>query len=187
MLTNRSSGRQGFAIAEALAEAGAEVLLVSGPVALPSPSQVSVIRVESAAEMLAACRQALPVDLAIFTAAVSDWKLASPFAGKNKKNGSQSLRLDLVETDDVLASIARDPQRPKRIVGFAAETVASEAELTGLAGAKQRKGADSWSRTMSLKGRSLTRIATRSCSTTPCRRVWSEMPSSRSRSSSLPA
>ena len=143
VLTNRSSGRQGFAIAEALAEAGAEVLLVSGPVALPSPSQVSVIRVESAAEMLAACRQALPVDLAIFTAAVSDWKAASPSAGKNKKNGSQSLRLDLVETDDVLASIASDPQRPKRIVGFAAETVASEAELAGLAEAKrQRKGAD---------------------------------------------
>lgn len=143
VLTNRSSGRQGFAIAEALAEAGAEVLLVSGPVALPSPSQVSVIRVESAAEMLAACRQALPVDLAIFTAAVSDWKAASPSAGKNKKNGSQSLRLELVETDDVLASIASDPQRPKRIVGFAAETVASEAELARLAEAKrQRKGAD---------------------------------------------
>lgn len=87
-LANRSSGRQGHAVAAAAAEAGARVTLVSGPVAIPDPAGVTVVRVESAREMLAAVEAALPADLAIFAAAVGDWRPAETRAGKIKKDGS---------------------------------------------------------------------------------------------------
>ncbi len=122
-LTNRSSGRQGFAIAEAAAAAGADVVLVSGPVALADPRAVSVVRVETAAEMLAAVEQALPADIAIMAAAVGDWRLAEPGAIKLKKNGKAGLHLNLVANPDILAFLSQHPSsRPRLLIGFAAET-----------------------------------------------------------------
>ncbi|CAX26531.1 MAG: bifunctional phosphopantothenoylcysteine decarboxylase/phosphopantothenate--cysteine ligase CoaBC [Methylorubrum extorquens] len=122
-LANRSSGRQGHAVAAAAAEAGARVTLVSGPVAIPDPAGVAVVRVESAREMLAAVETALPADLAIFAAAVGDWRPAETRAGKIKKDGSTPAPLQLVENPDILATIAgRSEGRPPLVVGFAAET-----------------------------------------------------------------
>ena len=122
-LANRSSGRQGHAVAAAAAEAGARVTLVSGPVAIPDPAGVTVVRVESAREMLAAVEAALPADLAIFAAAVGDWRPAETRAGKIKKDGSTPPPLQLVENPDILATIAgRSEGRPPLVVGFAAET-----------------------------------------------------------------
>jgi phosphopantothenoylcysteine decarboxylase/phosphopantothenate--cysteine ligase len=120
-LSNRSSGRQGHAVARAAAKAGAEVILVSGPVELPDPSGVSTIHVQTASEMLAAAENALPADVAIFAAAVSDWR-AEPAAEKLKKASGKRARIELIENPDVLATIARHRQRPKLVVGFAAET-----------------------------------------------------------------
>ena len=121
-LANRSSGRQGYAIAAACAALGARVTLVSGPVALPDPAGVLVRRVETAVEMLAACEAALPADAAVFAAAVADWRVAAPSASKLKK-GSGPPALDLVLNPDVLATLARPgPLRPGLVVGFAAET-----------------------------------------------------------------
>ncbi|SOR28162.1 protein of unknown function [Methylorubrum extorquens] len=112
-LANRSSGRQGHAVAAAAAEAGARVTLVSGPVAIPDPAGVTVVRVESAREMLAAVEAALPADLAIFAAAVGDWRPAETRAGKIKKDGSTPAPLQLVENPDILATIAgRSAGRP---------------------------------------------------------------------------
>ncbi|MFF8799731.1 MULTISPECIES: bifunctional phosphopantothenoylcysteine decarboxylase/phosphopantothenate--cysteine ligase CoaBC [unclassified Methylobacterium] len=122
-LANRSSGRQGHAVAAAAAQAGARVTLVSGPVAIPDPEGVAVVRVESARAMLAAVEAALPADLAIFAAAVGDWRPAETRAGKIKKDGSLPAPLALVENPDILATIAgRSAGRPPLVVGFAAET-----------------------------------------------------------------
>ncbi len=121
-LANRSSGRQGYAIAAACVSLGARVTLVSGPVTLPDPPGVSVRRVETAAEMLAACEAALPADAAVFAAAVADWRVAQPTASKLKKaDGAPGMAL--VANPDILATLARPgPARPALVVGFAAET-----------------------------------------------------------------
>jgi len=122
-LANRSSGRQGHAIAAAAAAAGAEVTLVSGPVQIPDPTGVRVIRVETARAMLAAVEEALPADIAVFTAAVGDWRPATVGAGKIKKDGAEPAPLVLVENPDILATVAaRTSDRPTLVVGFAAET-----------------------------------------------------------------
>ncbi|KQP72659.1 bifunctional phosphopantothenoylcysteine decarboxylase/phosphopantothenate synthase [Methylobacterium sp. Leaf111] len=122
-LANRSSGRQGHAIAAAAAAAGATVILVSGPVAIPHPPGVQVVPVETARAMLAAVEAALPADLAIFAAAVGDWRPAETRASKIKKDGSAPAPLALVENPDILATIAgRSAGRPRLVVGFAAET-----------------------------------------------------------------
>ncbi|TXM64909.1 bifunctional phosphopantothenoylcysteine decarboxylase/phosphopantothenate--cysteine ligase CoaBC [Methylobacterium sp. WL120] len=122
-IANRSSGRQGHAIAAAAAAAGAMVTLVSGPVAIPDPAGVTVVRVETAREMLAAVEAALPASIAVFTAAVADWRPATETGSKIKKDGSGPAPLALVENPDILATIAaRTTDRPDLVVGFAAET-----------------------------------------------------------------
>ncbi len=122
-IANRSSGKQGFAIARAAAAAGAGVTLVAGPVSLADPAGVNVIKVESAAEMLAEVEQALPVDIAVFAAAVADWRIAAPDKQKVKKGPEGAPKLDLVENPDILARVAhRTAGRPRLVVGFAAET-----------------------------------------------------------------
>jgi phosphopantothenoylcysteine decarboxylase/phosphopantothenate--cysteine ligase len=123
-IANRSSGRQGHAIAAALAAAGAEVTLVSGPVHLPDPGGVRVVRVESAIDMLGACQAALPVDVAICAAAVADWRIAEPRASKLKKGQSGTPpTLTLCENPDILKTLSTPgPARPGLVIGFAAET-----------------------------------------------------------------
>src|SRR5450830_565279 len=123
-IANRSSGKQGHAIAAAAAAAGADVVLVSGPVNLPDPPGVKVVKVETAREMLQAVERALPVDVAIFAAAVADWRVANAGEQKIKKKAGQATpELSLVENPDILATIAkRKTQRPKLVIGFAAET-----------------------------------------------------------------
>jgi phosphopantothenoylcysteine decarboxylase / phosphopantothenate---cysteine ligase len=123
-IANRSSGKQGHAIAAAAAAAGANVTLVSGPVNVPDPSGVKVIKVETAREMLQAVESALPADVAIFAAAVADWRVANAGEQKLKKRaGDPTPELSLVENPDILAAIAkRKTQRPKLVIGFAAET-----------------------------------------------------------------
>jgi phosphopantothenoylcysteine decarboxylase / phosphopantothenate---cysteine ligase len=123
-IANRSSGKQGHAIAAAAAAAGARVTLVSGPVAIPDPPGVKAVHVETAREMLAAVMAALPADVAIMAAAVADWRAASEARGKIKKDGSGKVPpLPLVENPDILATIGRDAKRrPELVVGFAAET-----------------------------------------------------------------
>jgi phosphopantothenoylcysteine decarboxylase/phosphopantothenate--cysteine ligase len=120
-LSNRSSGRQGHAVARAAARAGAEVTLISGPVEVADPRGVTTVHVETARQMLAAAEAALPVDIAICVAAVADWRVEGTAAEKIKKNGKQPV-LSLVENPDVLASIAHHARRPRLVVGFAAET-----------------------------------------------------------------
>ncbi|MGG5887610.1 bifunctional phosphopantothenoylcysteine decarboxylase/phosphopantothenate--cysteine ligase CoaBC [Falsiroseomonas sp. HC035] len=123
-IANRSSGRQGHAIAAALAALGARVTLVSGPVAVPDPAGVAVVRVESARDMLAAVQAALPADAAVFAAAVADFRPADVGAQKIKKvPGAPPPGLALVLNPDILATVAQHPaQRPGLVVGFAAET-----------------------------------------------------------------
>lgn len=122
-IANRSSGKQGHAIAAAAAAAGARVTLVSGPVNLPDPAGVETVHVESAREMLAAVEAALPADLAIFAAAVADWRVADAAPEKMKKDGGALRPLSLVENPDILATVAhRKDGRPGFVVGFAAET-----------------------------------------------------------------
>ena len=122
-LANRSSGKQGHAIARAAAEAGATVTLVSGPVKLPDPPGMSVVHVESARAMLAAVEAGLPADVAVFAAAVADWRVAEAGAQKTKKTAAGPPVLTLVENPDILATIAKRKQgRPRLVVGFAAET-----------------------------------------------------------------
>jgi phosphopantothenoylcysteine decarboxylase/phosphopantothenate--cysteine ligase len=123
-IANRSSGKQGHAIAAAAAAAGADVTLVSGPVGIPDPPGVKVIRIESAREMLEAVERVLPADVAIFAAAVADWRVASAAQQKLKKSpGKSTPELSLVENPDILAAIAkRKTQRPRLVIGFAAET-----------------------------------------------------------------
>ncbi|MFO1014018.1 MAG: bifunctional phosphopantothenoylcysteine decarboxylase/phosphopantothenate--cysteine ligase CoaBC [Caulobacteraceae bacterium] len=140
VLTNRSSGKQGYAIAEALANLGARVTLVSGPTALPAPRGVTRIDIETAEEMLAASKAALPADAAVFVAAVADWRPDEVFGVKLKKGAGGPPTINLVENPDILATIARPgPKRPKLVIGFAAETH----ELEAQAKAKlARKGCD---------------------------------------------
>jgi phosphopantothenoylcysteine decarboxylase / phosphopantothenate---cysteine ligase len=122
-IANRSSGKQGHAIAEAAVLAGAEVTLVSGPVNVPDPAGVNVVKVESARDMLAAVEAALPADVAVFAAAVADWRTATNSREKIKKSGKQAPELALVENPDILATVAhRKSKRPKLVIGFAAET-----------------------------------------------------------------
>jgi len=123
-IANRSSGKQGHAIAAAAAHAGADVILVSGPVNVPDPSGVTMIKVESARDMLAAVERALPVDVAIFAAAVADWRVANAGEQKiKKKPGKSTPELTLVENPDILSTIAhRARGRPPLVIGFAAET-----------------------------------------------------------------
>ena len=123
-IANRSSGKQGHAIAVAAAAAGAEVTLVSGPVQIPDPPGVEVVKVESAREMLDGVESALPADVAIFAAAVADWRVANAAHQKLKKqSGKLTPELPLVENPDILATIAkRKTRRPKLVIGFAAET-----------------------------------------------------------------
>jgi phosphopantothenoylcysteine decarboxylase/phosphopantothenate--cysteine ligase len=122
-IANRSSGKQGYALAEAAREAGARVTLVSGPVTLPAPAGIRTIRVETAREMDEAVEQALPADLAIFAAAVADWRVADELSEKRKKDGNAIPPLQLTENPDILARISRHAaRRPRLVVGFAAET-----------------------------------------------------------------
>ena len=140
-IANRSSGRQGHAIAAALAELGARVTLVSGPVSVPDPAGVVITHVESAQQMLDACQSALPADVAIFAAAVADWRVVGASSGKIKKvPGAAPPALELVANPDILATIAqRGPRRPRLVIGFAAETD----DLMANAQAKRvRKNAD---------------------------------------------
>jgi phosphopantothenoylcysteine decarboxylase/phosphopantothenate--cysteine ligase len=122
-IANRSSGKQGHAIAAAAAAAGADVVLVSGPVNVADPAGVTIIRVESARDMFEAVEKALPADCAIFAAAVADWRVAKPAREKIKKAKGATPTFALVENPDILATIAhRKAQRPKLVIGFAAET-----------------------------------------------------------------
>jgi len=121
-IANRSSGRQGFAIAAAAAEMGAEVHLIAGPVHLATPPGVTRIDVETAREMAAAVDAALPADIAILVAAVADWRTADAADQKIKKTGGALPVLQLAENPDILAGLAEDPRRPALLIGFAAET-----------------------------------------------------------------
>jgi phosphopantothenoylcysteine decarboxylase / phosphopantothenate---cysteine ligase len=123
-IANRSSGKQGFALAEAAAAAGADVALITGPVRLSDPEQVNVTRVESARDMLAAVERALPADCAIFAAAVADWRVAEAGTQKIKKTaGAEAPVLKMVENPDLLATVSKQAvNRPPLVVGFAAET-----------------------------------------------------------------
>jgi phosphopantothenoylcysteine decarboxylase/phosphopantothenate--cysteine ligase len=122
-IANRSSGKQGYAIAATAQAAGADVTLVSGPVDLDGPAGVAVKHVESAREMLAAVEAALPADIAIFTAAVADWRVASEGLQKLKKTAAGTPPLQLVENPDILATISSlREKRPTLVIGFAAET-----------------------------------------------------------------
>ena len=120
-LANRSSGKQGFAIAAALARRGARVTLIAGPVTLDTPTGVNRIDVETALQMQAAVAAALPADAAILVAAVADWRVEG--AGQKIKKGTGGPpTLRLVENPDILAGLAASPRRPRLLVGFAAET-----------------------------------------------------------------
>jgi phosphopantothenoylcysteine decarboxylase/phosphopantothenate--cysteine ligase len=122
-IANRSSGKQGHAIAAAAAAAGADVVLVSGPVNVPDPVGVRIIKVESARQMLDAVENALPADCAVFAAAVADWRVADARLEKIKKTKAGIPALSLVENPDILATVAhRKSGRPKLVIGFAAET-----------------------------------------------------------------
>ncbi len=136
-IANRSSGRQGYAIAEALARLGARVTLVSGPVTLPTPAGVTRIDVETAREMAEAVATALPADAAVMVAAVGDWRAEA--AAQKLKKGDAPPSLALSENPDILASLARDPRRPKLVVGFAAET---ERVIEHATAKRTRKAAD---------------------------------------------
>jgi len=139
-IANRSSGKQGYAIAAAAAAAGADVVLVSGPVDLEEPAGVSVAHVESARDMLAKVEAALPADIAIFAAAVADWRVANAGEQKLKKTGAGMPPLQLVENPDILATISRlKEKRPPLVIGFAAET---EHLLDNARAKLKRKGCD---------------------------------------------
>jgi phosphopantothenoylcysteine decarboxylase/phosphopantothenate--cysteine ligase len=139
-IANRSSGRQGHAIAAALAALGARVTLVSGPVAVADPPGVAVHHVESALEMLDVCQSALPADVAVFAAAVADWRVEHAAAGKIKKvPNAAPPALTLVPNPDILATIATGRDRPRLVIGFAAET---DDLMTNAAAKLKRKNAD---------------------------------------------
>ena len=139
-IANRSSGRQGHAIAAALARLGAEVTLVSGPVTLSDPPGVKVVKVERADEMLQAVLGVLPADIAVMVAAVADWRVATPNSEKIKKQpGEGPPPLMLAENPDILKTVGHHAKRPKVVVGFAAET--QDVESNGRV-KLQKKGAD---------------------------------------------
>jgi len=137
VIANRSSGRQGFAIAAAAADGGARVTLVAGPVALATPTGVDRIDVETAAQMAEAVFAALPADAAILVAAVADWRVI-PSTTKLKK-GAGPPRLDFVPTRDILTELASSDQRPRLLIGFAAET---ERVVEQAIGKREAKRAD---------------------------------------------
>jgi phosphopantothenoylcysteine decarboxylase / phosphopantothenate---cysteine ligase len=137
VIANRSSGKQGFAIAGALAAAGADVTLVAGPVSLATPTGVTRINVETAAQMQAAVEQALPADAAVLVAAVADWTVAA--AGSKLKKADGPPQLGWAENPDILAALAASPKRPRLLVGFAAET--DDVVAAGQA-KRERKGCD---------------------------------------------
>ncbi|NDV86323.1 bifunctional phosphopantothenoylcysteine decarboxylase/phosphopantothenate--cysteine ligase CoaBC [Aurantimonas aggregata] len=138
-IANRSSGRQGHAIAAALAALGARVTLVSGPVTIADPAGITVRRVETAREMLAAVEDALPADAAVFVAAVADWRAEETATRKLKKAAGTTPALALTENPDILATIGHRPDRPLLVVGFAAET---DDLLANARRKLDRKGAD---------------------------------------------
>jgi phosphopantothenoylcysteine decarboxylase/phosphopantothenate--cysteine ligase len=122
-IANRSSGKQGHAIAEAAASAGATVTLISGPVNVADPRGANIVKVESARDMLAAVEAALPADVAVFAAAVADWRTATNSREKIKKTGKLAPELSLVENPDILSTVAHlKSNRPRLVIGFAAET-----------------------------------------------------------------
>ena len=121
-IANRSSGKQGHAIAKAAADAGASVVLVSGPVSVPDPAGVQTIHVETARQMLEAVEASLPADIFIGAAAVADWRVGAALVEKLKKGASGPPTLGLVENPDILATVASHARRPRLVVGFAAET-----------------------------------------------------------------
>jgi phosphopantothenoylcysteine decarboxylase/phosphopantothenate--cysteine ligase len=140
-IANRSSGKQGQAIAAAAAAAGAEVVLVSGPVNLPDPSGVTVVKVETAQQMFEAVEAALPADAAIFAAAVADWRSDGASVSKMKKQPGRTPTLTLTENPDILSSVAhRTSDRPRLVIGFAAETD----DVLANAQAKLRKKGCDW-------------------------------------------
>ncbi|CAN5435754.1 hypothetical protein BH09PSE4_BH09PSE4_23560 [soil metagenome] len=136
-LANRSSGRQGFAIAEALARLGARVTLIAGPVALATPAGVDRVDVETAQELANAVARALPADAAVMVAAVADWRVEASEQKIKKGDGAPVLRL--VENPDILAMLARSPHRPSLLIGFAAET---ERVVEHATAKRERKGVD---------------------------------------------
>ena len=140
-IANRSSGKQGHAIAATLASRGANVVLISGPVNEPAPDQVTMVQVTTANEMLAACKAALPADIAICAAAVADWRVQSVSDQKLKKpeDPDAGMMLALCQNPDILAHISSAPNRPKLVIGFAAET---ENLLQNATKKRQRKGCD---------------------------------------------
>ncbi|CAJ1458803.1 unnamed protein product [Effrenium voratum] len=139
-IANRSSGAQGTAIAGALAALGAQVIFVTGPSTVPPPDGVTVIRVETAQEMLAAVEQALPVEAAICAAAVADWRVTSASESKIKKTKSGLPVLEFAENPDILATLSqRAESRPRLVVGFAAET---DDVIDNATAKRVRKGCD---------------------------------------------
>src|SRR5690606_1906645 len=139
-IANRSSGRQGHAIAAALARLGADVTLISGPVTIADPAGVQTIHVERAEEMRDAVVSRLPADIAVMVAAVADWRVVTSADQKIKKQpGEAPPPLELAENPDILKAVGHHAQRPKMVVGFAAET--QDLERNGLA-KLARKGAD---------------------------------------------
>jgi phosphopantothenoylcysteine decarboxylase/phosphopantothenate--cysteine ligase len=137
-IANRSSGKQGFAIAGALAAQGARVSLITGPVALPTPPGVERHDIETAREMADAVDRALPADAAVMVAAVADWRTET-VGSKIKKDGGKLPDLALTENPDILAGLAKSPKRPRLLVGFAAET---NSVLDNAVAKRSRKGAD---------------------------------------------
>jgi phosphopantothenoylcysteine decarboxylase / phosphopantothenate---cysteine ligase len=139
-LANRSSGKQGYAIAHALASAGAQTVLISGPVEISPPGDVKLLKVTTAREMLAACEAELPADIAVMSAAVADWRPDIAANSKIKKDGGhQAPAIRLVENPDILATLSRHKQRPRLVVGFAAET---DDVVPNAIAKRARKGAD---------------------------------------------
>ncbi|WP_225027695.1 bifunctional phosphopantothenoylcysteine decarboxylase/phosphopantothenate--cysteine ligase CoaBC [Xinfangfangia pollutisoli] len=139
-IANRSSGAQGTALAAALRDLGARVTFVTGPATVPPPGGVAVVRVETAAQMLAAVEAALPADAAVMAAAVADWRVANAGAQKMKKDGSgKAPALEFAENPDILARVSKGQPRPRLVVGFAAETETVIAHATAK---RLRKGCD---------------------------------------------
>jgi phosphopantothenoylcysteine decarboxylase/phosphopantothenate--cysteine ligase len=137
-IANRSSGKQGYAIASALAHAGAETVLISGPVELAAPGRTKLVRVETARQMWTACEAQLPADIAVCTAAVADWRPETAANSKLKKRDAPK-NIKLTENPDILAGLVRHASRPSLIIGFAAETE----DLVANASAKRvAKGCD---------------------------------------------
>ena len=139
-IANRSSGKQGYAIADALAAAGADTVLVSGPVDIAAPSHVRLVKVTTAREMLAACEAELPADIAVMSAAVADWRPDIAAGSKIKKDADHRIpALRLVENPDILATLGHHKSRPRLVVGFAAET---DDILAHAIAKRKRKNAD---------------------------------------------